>query len=202
MILYDKKLSLKENCTLVRREAHQLFCEKFKRKDISLDNFKALCNIKGWMTGRDERLMSRNVSWNKGKKKPFNANTAKTQFKKGSKPHNTKYLGHERVTKDGYIEINVGAKEDGHKNNYLLKHKYLWEQVNGKMADDMCLKCLDGNRQNVDPSNWEAIARGALPFLNGFRGYDYDKMPSEIKPIALNLAKVKYAKPWLVSSLK
>jgi hypothetical protein len=57
----------------------------------------------------------------------------------------------------------------------------------------MCLKCLDGNRQNTAPSNWQAIPRGALPFLNGHRGHDYESVPTELKPTVLALAKVKHA---------
>lgn len=190
----EKELAwIERNCKLPRKEAHAKFCKKFCRDDVSLVNFNALCKRKGWMTGRDGKIKAGNVSWNKGKKMPFNENSARTQFKKGRLPHNTKYLGHERITKDGYVEINVGAKELGHKNNYILKQRYLWEKVNGELSADMCLKCLDGNRQNCDPSNWEAIPRGALPYLNNHHGYDYEGAPEEVKPAILSLAKVRAA---------
>src|ERR1041385_8260519 len=87
---------IEDNCVLSRREGHAAFCAKFGRTDVSLDNFKALCTRKGWKTGRDGRLQPGGESWNKGKRMPYNANSAKTRFKKGQLPHNTKYLGHER----------------------------------------------------------------------------------------------------------
>jgi hypothetical protein len=67
-------------------------------------------------------------------------------------------------------------------------------QKTGKLPKGMCLKCLDGNRHNADPDNWTPIPRGALPFLNGHRGHNYEEMPTELKPTVLALAKLKYAK--------
>src|SRR4051812_31988258 len=98
---------IKDNRTLSRRELHAAFCETFNRTDISLDNIKALCTRKGWKTGRTGCFASGIVPANKGRKMPFNSNSARTQFKKGQLPHNTKYLGHERISKDGYVEISI-----------------------------------------------------------------------------------------------
>ena len=74
-------------------------------------------------------------------------------FKKGHEPHNTKYNGHERITKEGYIEIRIKKGE------YRLKHLYNWEQINGKLPKNHCLSCVDGNKQNTDPNNWKIISR-------------------------------------------
>jgi hypothetical protein len=106
------------------------------------------------------------------------------------------YLGHERVSKDGYVEISVGEENPytGYERSYVLKHKWLWEKENGKLPKGMRLKCLDDNRQNTDPANWVAIPRGALPFLNSHRGYNYKEIPSELKPAVLALAKLKHAR--------
>jgi hypothetical protein len=195
-VTYSKEelLWLRENCQLPRKEALVKFCEKFNR-DVSFDNLKALYTRKGWKTGRTGCFEKGEQVWNKGKKMPFNPNSAKTQFKKGHKPLNAKYLGHERITKDGYVEISVTEKNPhtGAATRYVLKHKYLWEQKNGKVPKGMCLKCIDSNRQNTDPNNWEAIPRGALPFLNGHRGHNYDNAPEELKPTILTLAKLKQA---------
>ncbi len=127
---------------------------------------------------------------------PYNANRARTQFKTGNIPHNTKYLGHERISKDGYIEVSVDKRNPhtGYERQYVLKHKHLWEKKHGSVPDGMCLKCLDGNRRNTCPSNWEAVPRGVFPFLNGHRGYNYEKAPAEIKETVLTLAKLKHAK--------
>lgn len=186
---------IKKHSKQPRRSAHAAFCEKFNRNDVSLTNFNALCKRHGWMTGRTGQYAPGTVPPNKGKKVPYNANSARTQFKKGQLPHNTKYLGHERITKDGYVEISVNEQNPhtGYERRYVLKHKHLWEKANGPLPQGMCLKCLDGNRQNTDPANWEAIPRGALPFLNGHRGHNYDHMPDQLKPTVLALAKVQHA---------
>ncbi|WP_435018523.1 HNH endonuclease [Tundrisphaera sp. TA3] len=198
----DRELAwIERHRTLPRKEAHELFCREFDRADVTPDLYKALCTRKGWSTGRTGRIEKGNVPCNKGKKcEPGKGgnhpNARKSQFRKGQEPHNTHYLGHERVSKDGYVEISIDEvnPHTGYGRRYELKHKYLWEQLNGKVPEGMCLKNLDGNRQNTDPANWVPVPRGALPFLNGHRGYDYDQMPDELKPAVLALAKVKHAK--------
>jgi hypothetical protein len=185
-----------------RQKAHLKFCAKFGRGDVSLHHYTSLCKRKGWTTGRTGRFEKGSVPYNTGKKMPFNANSARTQFKKGQLPPNTKHLGHERISRDGYIEISIDETNPhtGYERRYVLKHKYLWELKNGKIPKDMCLKCLDGNRQNTDPENWEAIPRSALPFLNGHRGHNYDEANEELRPAILTLAKLKYRKGEITKS--
>lgn len=191
---------IKASCTLPRKEAYQEFCDRFKRADVTIKAYCQLCKRKGWLTGRTGRIEKGAEPWNAGMKCPpgkggNHPNARKTQFKKGQKPHNTHYLGHERLSRDGYVEVSVDEvnPHTGYERRYVLKHRYLWEKMNGKLPEGMCLKSKDGNRQNTDPDNWEAIPRGMLPFLNGHRGYDYDAMPDELKPAVLTLAKVKHA---------
>jgi len=185
---------IKRHCTLPRREAHARFCERFGRADVSLDNYKSICTRNGWGTGRTGCFPKGNRPYNLGQTRPFNANSATTQFKKGNLPHNTKYLGHERVS-DGYVEISVAETNPhtGYERRYVLKHRYLWEQQHGPVPAGHALKCLDGNRLNTDPSNWVLISRSLLPFLNGHRGPKYDQAAPEIKPVILTLAKLKCA---------
>lgn len=188
---------IKANCTMSRREAHAAFCAKFRRTDVSLDNFKALCSRNGWKTGRTGCYETGRVPENKGKKMPYNANSARTQFKKGSRTGRAnqvyKLIGTERVSKDGYLERKI---HDGLplQSRWRAVHLLNWEKQHGPLPKGMCLKCLDGNKRNTDAQNWEAIPRAALPFLNDFRGYDYDSAPAELKPVILSLAKLRAAK--------
>ncbi len=181
--------------TMIRREAYAAFCEQFGRRDLSFENYHALCKRKGWHTGRTGRLEPGNVPANKGQKMPFNANCAKTQFKKGQLPHNTKYVGHERVNIEGYVEISIDQANPhtGFERRYVHKQRYLWEQLNGPVPDGKVLKCLDGNKQNTDPSNWELIDRAILPRLNGRFGMAYDQAEPEVKPAIMMLARLKHA---------
>jgi HNH endonuclease len=191
---------IKANCQLTRREAFDQFCKKFSRDDVSLANYVGLCKRNGWLTGRTGQIEPGSVSWNKGKKMPFNPGTARTQFKKGHTPANTKFAGHERSHEDGYLYISIDETNPhtGFKRRYVLKHKHLWEQKNGKLPGGMVLKCLDGNRQNCDPDNWEAVPRGVVPYLNGrWDGRKYDEAAPEVKPVLLTIAKIKYKKKTL-----
>jgi hypothetical protein len=192
---------IKDNCTLTRKELHNKFCDKFNRQDISIDNIKSLCTRKGWKSGRTGQFQKGNIPVNKGK--PLEAfcspetikKISKTWFKKGNLPHNANFEGHERITKDGYIEISIAETNPrtGFERRYVLKHRLLWEKENGKLPEGMCLKCLDGNRQNTNPSNWEAIDKRANLFLNNPKSskLNYDEAPEELKPVILNIAKLK-----------
>lgn len=181
--------------TMPRREAHAKFCKRFDRGDVSLTNYTALCKRNGWLTGRTGRYEAGQESRNKGKKMPFNANSARTQFKKGHTPHNTKHLGHERISQDGYVEISIAEPNPhtGYERRYVLKHKHLWEKANGPVPEGYCLKCLDGNRTNTDPKNWELVPRGILPRLNGKCRRNYDRADPELKPTILATAKLEQA---------
>lgn len=184
---------LKRRRKLPRREVHAVFVKRFRRKDVALDNIKSLYWREGWDTGRTGCFEKGIVPANKGKKMPFNANSAKTQFKKGGLPANTKYLGHERVTKDNYVEISVDQTNPhtGYERRYVLKHRWLWEKLHGPVPTGMCLKCKT-DRLNTDPSNWELIPRAMLPRLNGRFGRNYDAAPAELKPVMLAIVKLEH----------
>ena len=183
---------------LPRPALHAEFCSVFGRSDISVDSLKALCTRKGWKTGRSGRFDKGIIPANKGKKMPYHPNSAATRFKAGQQPHNTHFAGHERVSKDGYVQISINETNPhtGFERRYVLKHRWLWEQVNGPLEPDMCLKCRDGNRQNVAPSNWEAVPRALLPRLAGGphgRIMPYDSAPAVLKPAILAVAKLDHA---------
>ena len=80
--------------------------------------------------------------------------SSRTRFQPGQLPHNTQPVGHERVSKDGYIYIKVSMTE-----KMVLKHRYIWEQANGPVPDGHCVAFRDGNRQNCDLSNLYLISR-------------------------------------------
>lgn len=186
---------VEEHRSMLRREAHALFIATFQRDDVSPSNYAALCKRNGWTTGRDGRFVEGHESYNKGRKGYHAPGAEKGWFRKGQEPHNTRYLGHERVSKDGYVEVSVAEPNPhtGYPRRYVQKHRWLWEQANGPVPDGMVLKCLDGDKLNTDPSNWEAIPRALLPRLNGRFGRGYDTAPRELKPTLLATAKLEHA---------
>lgn len=185
---------IEKHCRMTRRNLHAAFIKKFGRTEVTVVNLKSLCTRKGWRTGRTGIFDKGHVPANKGKQMPFNANSARTRFKKGHVPANTKYAGHERVTKDGYVEISVEETNPhtGFQRRYVQKHRWLWEKQNGPVPEAMVLKCLDGNKQNSDPSNWKMIPRAMLPRLNGRFGRDYDNAPAELKPTIMKVAELQH----------
>ena len=187
---------IQDNSKRPRREAHAEFVELWNRQDVSLSNFNALCKRNGWMTGRTGCFAKGQAAHNKGKRMPFNPNSARTQFKKGRLPHNTRGAGHERIdSKDGYVIMIVDEPNPwtGAKTRPVHKHRYLWEKLNGPVPEGHRLKCLDGDKTNTDPSNWEAIPAAMAPRLNGRFGRGYDHAPAELKPTIMLTAKLEHA---------
>jgi hypothetical protein len=175
-----------------RRKLYALFIRRFRRRDVTFDNLKSLCWRRGWLNGRSGQFPKGHVPANKGKRMPYNRNSARTQFKKGQLPKNTKWLGHERLSKEGYVEISVKQRNPhtGFERRYVLKHRWLWEQQHGPVPEGMILKCK-GDRLDTDPSNWELIPRGVLPRLSGRFGRGYDDAPPELKPTIMAVAKLE-----------
>lgn len=192
---------IEANSTLPRAEAHALFCARFRRDDVTLGAFNGLCKRKGWMTGRTGCFPAGQVPHNKGQAMPSHVRekVIATAFKKGNLPHNTKGHGHERIdSKDGYVVMIVAEENPwtGAATRPVHKHRWLWEQANGPIPEGYALKCLDGDKTNTDPSNWEAVPRGVLARLNGGRHKKrlaYDAAPAELKPTVMAIAKLQHA---------
>lgn len=179
-----------------RPETHAAFCALFGRKDVALVNFNALCKRRGWLTGRTGRYEPGRESETKGTRRPFNANSAATQFKKGERrgvaARLYKPIGTERLSKSGYVERKI---HDGMplQSRWRAVHLIRWEEINGPVPAEMCLKCLGGDKANTDPANWEMIPRGMLPRLNGIRGRGYDTAAPELKPTIMAITKLEHA---------
>lgn len=191
---------LEANRLMVISEYHEAFVAKFGRPDVSLVNLHSLRKRKGWKTGRTGYFEKGIVPHNKGKPCPpgvggRHPNAKRTQFKSGNLPHNTQYLGHERISKNGYIEISVDETNPhtGYERRYVLKHRWLWEKAHGPVPAGMALKCKS-DKLNTDPSNWELVPRALLPRLNGGRHKKriaYDAAPDELKPTVMAIAKLE-----------
>ncbi len=197
----DEMAWLAENKTLAIGDYHSGFVAQFARPDVSAINLHALRKRNGWKTGRSGKFAKGSTPPNKGKAFPvaaLNPNCRKNQFRKGQTPHNTKFAGHERVSKDGYVEISINETNPhtGYGRRYVLKHRWLWEKANGPVPAGMALKCR-GERINTDPSNWELVPRALLPRLNGGRHkkrIGYDEAPDELKPTIMAVAKLEQRK--------
>lgn len=175
-----------------RRRLHAEFVARFGHA-ASFENFDGLCKRRGWRNGRDGRFKKGAVPVNKGKRMPYNANSARTRFKKGQRPSNTKYAGHERRDKNGYILVSIDETNPhtGFERRYVLKHKWRWQQKHGPVPAGMALKCK-GDKLDTDPSNWDLVPRALLPRLNGRFGRGYDAAPADLRPAIMAVAKLEH----------
>ena len=85
------------------------------------------------------------------------ARCARTQFKKGSRPHNTRPVGYEcfrRVKDTGYVYIKVRDGEP-----MVLKHRWVWEQANGPIPEGCNIVFRDGDSRNCSLGNLELVSR-------------------------------------------
>lgn len=184
---------LQKNCTMATENYCAAFRTAFPASTATNDQIKALRKRQGWKTGRTGHFEKGHAPSNKGKPAPYHPNSARTRFKKGQQPHNTKYAGHERVATHGYIEISINETNPhtGADRRYVLKHRWLWEKKHGPIPADHVLKCK-GDVLNTDPSNWELVPRGLLPRLNGKSGRGYDAAPADLKPTIMAVAKLEH----------
>jgi hypothetical protein len=98
--------------------------------------------------------------WNKGKSQSEYMSqesidkTKKGRFKKGQDPHNTVPIGHERVSRDGYLEVKVRHEKGNGKNgNFVAKHRLIYIEKFGPIPDNMNVEFIDGDKFNIDPEN-------------------------------------------------
>lgn len=196
---------LSDNRTMPIGDYHAAFVARFGRDDVAAANLHALRKRNGWRTGRTGCFEKGQAAHNKGKKcEPGKGgnhpNAARFRFRKGERRGKAaaiyKPFGTERVTEDGYLERKI---HDGmpFQSRWRAVHLINCEAVNGPVPEGHALKCLDGNRQNTDPANWEAIPRALLPRLAGGNRYRrklaYDDAAPEVRPAILTLARLEHA---------
>lgn len=195
---------LEDNRLLPIADYYAGFAAAFERADVTAINLHSLRKRKGWKTGRTGQFVKGQAPLNKGKRCApgqggRHPNAQRTHFKPGVRQGIAgslyKPIGTERVSREGYRERKI---HDGMplQSRWRAVHLIEWETANGPIPKGHCLKCLDGDRSNTDPSNWKLIARGLLPRLNGgkaTKGVPYDSAPPELKPTVLALAELGHA---------
>lgn len=121
--------------------------------------------VKGYMNnhkinnGLTGRFKKGNIPANKGTHPPTVGRMGETQFKKGNLPHNTKPVGYERITKDGYVEVKIKMRptHPSCNDNFKAKHHIVWEEANGPIPKGYKLTFLDGNKKNCALDNLALI---------------------------------------------
>ena len=123
------------------------------------------------------RFQKGSVPLNKGKKvsPEVYSKIQPTMFKKGRTPVNHRDVGAERVNVYGYIEIKVSEP-----NIWRLKHRVMWEQVNGKIPRGYNVQFKNHNPLDCRIENLYLISKAEqMAKENSF----WAKYPKEIQEI-------------------
>lgn len=187
---------LRANATIPGPELLEAFLAAFPGRVITAGQLISWRKRNGIRTGRDTRFQPGLTPWTNGRKIGSHPNSAATQFTAGQAPHNARPIGYESLSRDGYVLICVDRPNPyrpHQKTHMAFKHKELWISANGPIPDGHVLKCLDGDKTNCDPANWEAVPIGLLPRLNGKSRREYDRAPAELKPTIMTIAKLEHA---------
>lgn len=165
-------------------EIQKAFIERFGW-EITIGQVNAYIGNHHLNTGRTGCFEKGHVPSNKGKKMSADVyeKAKDTMFKKGHMPHNYRPVGSERVNRDGYIEVKTKDPK-----TWKLKHRIVWEAVNGKIPRDSIIIFRDGDRQNVSIDNLLMIKKSVNAVLNhtGLAVYE-----GEAKETAIKLAELK-----------
>ena len=124
------------------------------------------------------------VPWNAGLK-GVNGSSS-TTFKKGNPSHNTRPVGSERITKDGYWEVKVAEPRQ-----WDAKHRLVWESVNGPIPKGNLVLFLSDDKLNVNIENLQMVTRGELAVLNRHEGYG--KQTPEVRLALINVVRLEQA---------
>ena len=161
------------------------------KTEIKIRAFTRNHQIKSGRTGYFEKGQN---PWNTGTKGLCHGSC--TSFKKGNIPANVKPLGTERKdnrtdpTKSNYRHIKVAEPNPYTKapTRYRLKHILVWEKKHGPVPPGMIVVFKDGDEDNCKIGNLLLITRAEHLRLNKYR---YKKMPADLKPSILALAKLE-----------
>lgn len=166
------------------REIQKAFTEKFGW-EITLQQVKTYIGNHHLSTGRTGRFQKGHEPQNKGKKGVCAAGCEKTWFKKGRISENYRPIGSERINVDGYVEVKV---EDP--NKWKLKHRIMWESVNGDIPKGYIIIFRDNDKTNTSIDNLMLIKRGTNAVLNHTGLCRYS---GEFKETAIRIAELKTA---------
>lgn len=105
-------------------------------------------------------------------------------------------VGHERMTKDGMVMVKIAERPStpGSKDNWMLKHVHVWEQVNGPLPDGYNVYFADGDTSNFDPDNLVAVPRRLVGVMNWMRSRGVAWYDRETLQAVIALAEVRMAR--------
>jgi len=111
--------------------------------------------------------------WNKGMHHTTGGRSSETRFKPGNKPHTWRPLGHERLTKEGYLQRKM-ADTGCTRKDYVPVHHLAWKEAGREIPPGYALTFRDGNKRNFALENLDLVTRADLLLRNSYHNYPKD----------------------------
>lgn len=108
--------------------------------------------------------------WNAGSHYVAGGRSSETRFKTGHRPHTWNPIGHERVSKDGYLQRKL-TDTGVTRRDYVFVHRLIWRWHDKTVPAGHALIFKDGNKRNFDINNLEVIPRAELMRRNSVHNY-------------------------------
>jgi hypothetical protein len=184
-VAYVKKIARGRWKPEITRMVNEKFGTGFTLKQI-----RALMANRRITSGLKGQFQKGGKPWNAGTKGQGLTGRNKRSFKPGSIPPNRNPMWHERIGKDGIIEMKVPERNPytGFPTRYKAKHVWIWEQANGPVPDGHVVAFRDSDRMNICLENLMLVPRAELLDMNRMK---YRESHPDIKPSIRALAKLK-----------
>lgn len=158
-----------------------------------------------WMMGHDrgQRMDELQREWrerwgfgiSRGQINLFRASHGKT-VRKGHGGRHRVPVGTERPSKDGYLVIKVAeeATVPMSKDNWKLKHVWVWEQENGPLPDGHSVYFADGDRRNFTKDNLVAVPNRLVGQMNTLKSEGVTWHDAESLKAVMAMAEIRIAR--------
>lgn len=165
------------------REMAELFTKYFNIP-VSINQMKGVMYRNNISSGKTGRFEKGHKPYNKGKKmsKEQYEKCKATMFEKGNIPKNSREIGSERITKDGYTEIKIADPDV-----WKLKHRLIYEKYYGEISAGYSVIFGDGDKQNCNIDNLILVSRSELLLMNRNKLIKND---SVLTKVGVNIAKL------------
>lgn len=128
-------------------------------------------------SGKDCRFKPGQTPWNKGTRFVAGGRSTQTQFRAGQKPHTWRPVGHNRITKEGYLQRKV-SDTCCTRRDYVGIHHLVWRMHGRHVPDGYALVFADGDKRNFDINNLELVHRADLMRRNSVHN-----LPPDLKEV-------------------
>lgn len=122
---------------------------------------QSACIKPGERRARQTEFQSGHSAWNKGLNYQPGGRCDETQFQPGHKPHNWHPIGHERLTKEGYLQRKM-TDTGVTRRDYIAVHHLIWHEAGREIPPGYALCFKDGDKTRIALDNLELVPRADL----------------------------------------